>query len=538
MPIWFSRIVYFFVALALVLGALQVFPIAKKISAETQYGTLIGKQRSGVNIFLGVPFAKAPLKELRWKAPQKIDAWQGERKATKKSPACSQGAKPNPAALTGESEDCLYLNIWVPKGEGPFPVMVWYHGGGFLLGSGSEGGYDGKVLAKQQNVAVVTANYRLGYQGYLRFPEMEGEQVEGNQAYLDQIAALTWIKENAASFNIDASNITIFGESAGSMSVCMLLASPVTNGLIDKAIMQSGSCALQPAFTRDQAEQYGKKFLEKIGCKNSETPLTCARAKTHEQIMQALDVQPNEMFTKEFKEWSFNPAAVIGTAFLPDKPLTLLQQSSKKSDLALMIGVTANEGTLFDGMNSHAKAGDDWEAFLNGRFPNLGKDIAKLYPWNARVNSGEVSAQILTDSVMTCPSLTIADLWSKQRPVYFYQFNQEVTAPIFNLMSLSWSEGAAELGIAHSTEIPYIFGVNGVLGFVLSDEQKNTQKIMQTAWASFAKTGNPNSGSKRSWLNYQEENGNYLEFNEGQQLAKEKLRNDYCAFWKEHAISF
>lgn len=537
MPIWFSRIVYFFVAFALILGALQLFPIAKKISVETQYGTLLGKQRSGVDTFLGVPFAQPPINELRWKAPQKLTAWQGQKKAYKKSPACLQGAEPNPAVLTGESEDCLYLNIWVPKGEGPFPVMLWFHGGGFLLGSGSEPSYDGKTLAKQQQVAVVTANYRLGYQGYLRFPEIDGEQVEGNQAYLDQLAALSWIKENANTFKFDANNITVFGESAGSMSVCTLLASPLSNDLISKAILQSGSCALKPTFTREEAEKYGKTFLEKIGCKNETSPLACARAKTHEQIMQALDVQKNEMFTKGFHEWSFTPAAVIGTAFLPDKPLTLLQNSTKANDVALMIGVTANEGSLFDGMNSHAKIGEDWGAFLDGRFPNLGKELAALYPWDGSVNSGEVSAQILTDGVMTCPSITIADLWSKQRPVYFYYFNQQVTAPVFDLMSLSWTEGAAELGVAHSTEIPYIFGVNGVLGFVWKADQKVTRTYMQNAWGNFAKTGNPNTKENSIWLPYQEQTGSYIEFNAGQ-IAKEKLRSEYCVFWKNHAMGF
>jgi para-nitrobenzyl esterase len=537
MPIWFTRIVYFFVSFALILAALQIFPIAKTISVSTQYGKLLGKQRSGVNAFLGVPFAKPPISALRWKSPQTIDEWSGDLKAFKKSAACLQGAAPNPALLTGESEDCLYLNIWVPKGEGPFPVMVWFHGGGFLLGSGSEGGYDGAKLAKKQQVAVVTANYRLGYQGYLRFPESQGEQVEGNQGYLDQIAAIQWVKDNAASFGIDTDNITIFGESAGSMSVCMLLASPLTNGLINKAIMQSGSCALKPTLDRAQAEKYGLAFLEKIGCKDSESPLSCARSAKHEAIYNALKIQPNEMFQKGFKEWSFTPSAITGTAFLPDNPLTLLEKTNKDQNLALMLGVTSKEGSLFDGMNTHAKPGDDWEKFLDGRLPGLGQQLAKIYPWDETINSGEVTAQLLTDGVMTCPSIILADLWSLNRPVYFYQFNQKVTAPIFELMSLFWAEGAAELGVAHSTEIPYIFGVNGVLGFVLSDEQKTTRKLMQSAWTNFAKTGNPNNKMNNTWQSYNTESRKYLEFNAGQEL-KENLRREYCEFWEDHPMGF
>ncbi len=539
MGVWIVRLAYLVVALVLVGVGLYFYPMAKTTSVDTHYGTLLGKQRSGINIFLGVPFAKAPLGELRWEAPAALEAWEGKRKAFRKSKACIQGAEPNPAILMGESEDCLYLNVWVPEGDGPFPVMLWFHGGGFMLGSASEPGYDGARLARTENVAIVSSNYRLGYQGFLRLPSSEGKQIEGNQAFLDQLAALKWIKENGKAFNLDTENITLFGESAGSMSVCMLLASPLTNGLFQKAIMQSGTCALNLLHSKTEAEAYGESFLEKVACDNNASPLSCARSRTVNEIYKGLNVQKNEMFTKAFSDWSFAPASVTDTAFLPVAPMDLIQSSSKEN-VALMIGVTANEGSLFDGMNPHAKQGDDWAVFLEERYPESGEALAELYPWDGLVKSGQVSSQILSDAVMNCPAKQLADMWSATHPTYFYYFNEEVSAPLFDLMSFQWSENAGDLGVAHSTEIPYIFRVNGVLGFVWKDHQKKLRDKMGKAWANFAKTGNPNGNEEIWWPAYDAQNRQYVEFNgvdyPEASAIKSNLRADFCDFWYEHPI--
>lgn len=541
MLIWFKRIAMLGLALVVVYILLAFFPLANIVKIETPSGVLLGKQKHGVEAFLAVPFAQAPIGDLRWQAPQPLEKWQGERKAFRKGPACLQGASPNPALLLGESEDCLYLNIWKPEGEGPFPVMVWFHGGAFLLGSGSEGSYEGAKLAKVQQVIVVTTNYRLSYLGFLRFPEFvgedKGETISGNQGYLDQIAALQWLKDNIQSFSGDSENITIFGESAGSISVCMLLASPLSNGLIHKAIMQSGSCELQSTQKPDEAESYGQEFLQRIGCAQHEKPLSCARQKSHDEIYKALGIKANEIFKGGFEQWSFNPRVVKATDFMPDEPLLLLEKNEKSEQVALMIGVTAHEGSLFDGMNPHAKPGEDWAAFLETRFPEKGKLIAQVYPWDQKIVSGEVSAQILTDSVMTCPALKIADIWSTTRPVYLYYFNQKVTAPLFELMSLAWTDNAAELGTAHSTEIPYIFGMNGVLGFVLSAEQKHTQKLMQHYWANFARNAQPNAEGLFEWLPYTHNEKSFLEFKDGAHQGSD-LRKAYCEFWQQNPIDF
>ncbi len=544
MRIWIRRVVYFVLAFGLVLGALQIFPLGERISVETQYGTLLGKRYEGVNTFLGVPFAQAPVGEYRWRSPQTPKSWMGEKKAYNKGPACMQGAEPNPAILTGESEDCLYLNIWVPEGEGPFPVLVWYHGGGFILGSGSEKSYDGETLARTQKVAVITTNYRLGYHGHLSLPPLvnelgEPESLSGNQGELDQVAALQWIKENGEAFNIDTSRVAIFGESAGSISVCQLLASPLTDGLIYAGIMQSGACSLKPTQSIVESQLYGLSFLEKIGCKDSDQPLVCARGKSHAEIYDALGIEPNEMFKRGFNEWAFQPSIVVGSEYMPKPPIEQLAQSSKASDVALILGVNADEGSLFDGMNTHAKPGDDWVAFLDTRFPGLGKELAELYPWDESVNSGEVTAELLTDAVMLCPTKEVADIWSESRPTYLYYFNQEVMAPIFELIALQWNEGAADLGVAHALEIPYVFGVEGVMGFLYNEDQYHTQEHMQEYWANLAKVGNPNRGKmEQTWpIYFKGEKEYYIEFNDGPALGV-NLRNNYCEFWRGKAMDF
>lgn len=537
-----NGILAFVSSLIILTIVVSVVAFGKRITVETFYGPIEGRQLDGINHFYSVPFAQAPIGNLRWQAPQAPKVWKEVREALDKPPACFQGGDPNPAVLLGESEDCLYLNVWAPSTPGPHPVMVWFHGGGFVLGSGSEGSYDGEKLARDQNVIVVTVNYRLSYLGFLRVPqypihENKPHNVIGNQGFLDQVAALQWVQDSIEPFGGDKSNVTIFGESAGSISVCMLLASPLTDHLIDKAIMQSGPCGISPTLSVTQAEQYGAGFLEKVECASKGDPIECARAKSHEEIYAALGIEKNEIFKRSFEDWSFMTAGVSGTAFLPDEPYKLLASSAKADTLALMIGTNADEGSMFDGMQAHAESEEAWPSFLEARYPSKGKEIASLYPYDDFQPSGEASAQIITDSVMTCPSLGMSELWSKNHPVYFYHFTQRVTAPIFDLMSLAYSDNAADLGVAHSTEIPYIFKVNGVLGLLVRPDQKKTSIAMQQYWGNFAHSGNPNDGELNNWPAFTTENPEYLILDSAF-LSSSNLRNEYCEYWKDNPVIF
>ena len=240
----------------------------------TQYGVLEGVCESGVNVFKGVPFAAPPVGENRWRAPQPLQAWQGVRSAKKFGDDPMQG---NPFGDMGfdaekKSEDCLYLNVWTPSKTmtDRLPVVIYFNGGGLIAGSGSEPRYSGRQMARHGIVAV-TANYREGIFGFFSHPQLSKEtsyKGSGNYGFMDQAAAIKWVYENIEAFGGDPKQITIVGESAGSMSVSALLVSPLTRGMIARAMASSGAvCGRQP-LTLKEAEKQGAETLKTLGLKN------------------------------------------------------------------------------------------------------------------------------------------------------------------------------------------------------------------------------------------------------------------------------
>ena len=218
------------------------------IGVETSYGRLAGVERDGVAVFRGIPYARPPVGRLRFRPPERAAAWPGVRDATKSGPAAAQNTAGFGLFATGigrPSEDCLYLNVWTPRAGAAArrPVMVWIHGGAFIIGAGSQPIYDGAALARRGDVVVVTLNYRLGALGFLALRELTGGRLRagGNEGLQDQVAALEWVRDEIAAFGGDPGNVTIFGESAGAMSCATLLGAPRARGLFHRAILQSGS---------------------------------------------------------------------------------------------------------------------------------------------------------------------------------------------------------------------------------------------------------------------------------------------------------
>ena len=276
-------------AIILLLIALPIGTFAdekKTNDIQIDSGPISGKVENGVRIFLGIPYAAPPVGELRWKPPQEIASWAQERNSTDFSPSCPQPKQQD----TGKfSEDCLYLNVWTTakKPDERLPVMVWIHGGAFNFGSASQPEYNGKNLAKK-GVVVVTINYRLGPLGFLVHPLLSKESAHnasGNYGLLDQIAALKWVQKNIAAFGGNPDRVTIFGQSAGSRSVSLLMISPLSAGLFHRAIAESGgpiigSEYLSPAFSGNMANvsKMGQALTSRLGCDKADDVLAAMRA--------------------------------------------------------------------------------------------------------------------------------------------------------------------------------------------------------------------------------------------------------------------
>lgn len=499
----------------------------------TSYGTLRGTTDGTVNTFLGVPYAQPPESVLRWRAPQPLQPWSGIRDASSNGAACVQGGQPTGSFIT--SEDCLSLNIWVPASPGPHPVMVWLHGGAFLIGAGNESEYDGSTLAREQGVVVVDVNYRLSFMGFLALPQLSAENGDGhsgNQGFYDQLAALKWVKQEISRFGGDPANVTLFGESAGAISTCLMLASPLSDGLFQRAILESGNCRLMPAISQAQAEQAGAAFLAKIGCSGDNPSLTCARSKISQQILAALNLPMNEYLKIPPELWGFNPGIVIDGKFLPKPPMELLAAGAKPG-VEVLIGTNKDEGTLFVELIDHAADAAGYLAELQPRYGANATKLSTLYPHADFPSTGAAMAALVGDQVMHCPGRELADLLSETgHTVYSYNFIQSVSGLTQGLMNMQRGQNTSDVGTFHVSEIPYVFGMTSIIGNLDTAERQQTARYMTRYWSDFARSGNPNGGSLPTWPEYRKSSPNYLELG-GTFTSKSAYRDTFCQFWSE-----
>ncbi|HEX3758874.1 MAG TPA: carboxylesterase family protein, partial [Kofleriaceae bacterium] len=338
-------------------------------------GELQGSMQGATVQFLGIPYAKPPVGDLRWKAPQKPDPLTGVRDATQFGKRCAQLEDATLQTAASSDEDCLYLNVWTPfpATRTPLPVMIWIHGGGNVGGSASDAVpfvntgvfYDGEFLAGGHGVVVVSLNYRLGVFGFFAHPDLWAEGSSGNQGLLDQQMAFQWVHDNIAKFGGDPGNVTIFGESAGSFDVCVHMAAPSNAGLFHHAISESGGCTtVQP--TRAEAEAAAMTFAGDMGCTGSGA-LTCLRGKPAATVMASSDVAAGIGFGPD-----------VDTQFLPDQPRTLYD-AGKIAKVPYLLGSNTDEGTLF--LPAVTPATDpDYMATLTALFGASASAVAAEYP--------------------------------------------------------------------------------------------------------------------------------------------------------------
>jgi para-nitrobenzyl esterase len=453
-------------------------------TVKVEQGLLSGTtgNQAGVRAFRGVPFAAPPVGELRWKAPQAPALWKETREAKEFSPVCWQSPYPDMARLyqselPARSEDCLYLNIWTPARTAMehLPVMVWIHGGAFTRGSGSSRSYDGEILARKGAV-VVTINYRLGMFGFFAHPELTAESehhASGNYALLDQIAALQWVKKNIGAFGGDSSRVTIFGESAGSWAVNVLMASPLAKGLFQRAIGESGG-SFAPMKSLAEAEKSGASLAGSMGI--MQDVLKTLRGKSAEELLKATDNQPAR--------------AIVDGYVLPQDVYTIFAQG-KQNDVPLLVGNNADEGTALAPQGAYVKA----EQFIAGahtRFGSLADEFLKIYPAGSDEEAVKSFYAAFRDQQFEWEMRTWARLETKtgHHAACLYYFSRVPPGPQSKV-----------LGAFHAADIAYVFG-NFVWPFPWEETDKKLSDAMTSYWVNFATSGDPNGHGLTKWPVY------------------------------------
>ncbi len=462
------------IAVAIIFAA---FPVLAQIStAKVTGGTVEGVVKDGIASFKGIPFAAPPIGELRWKSPQPVKPWTGVKKADEFAPGPMQDTAFG-AMLGGPqkiSEDCLYLNVWTgaKKAGEKRPVMVWIYGGGFGIGMTSTPTYDGTNLARK-GVVLVSVAYRVGPMGFLAHPELSKESGKGSGAYgiQDQIAGLRWVRDNIAQFGGDPKNVTVFGESAGGISVSMLTASPMAKGLFQRAISESGGSMTPPRGSLAAAEEQGKTYLSKLGAND----IKAARALSAEAIQ------------KETKGmggfWPVADGETIATNQYE------LFEAGKFNDTPILVGTNSDEGGLFMTQKTTSEA---FEKMIRTMYAAGADAILKAYPHTTEAEATKSAKDIFRDSTFAWPTWAWAKLQSKngKNKAFVYYFDHRTpTSPD---------------GANHAAEISYVFCNLGGMGGGSGPEDKALSDLISSYWINFAKNGNPNGQGLPVWPAFDE----------------------------------
>jgi para-nitrobenzyl esterase len=467
------------------------------VTAWTKQGQVAGEQASGGTcVFRGIPYARPPLGALRFRAPEPPEAWQGEREARRFGPAAPQD-KGLATDIGDRSEDCLHLNVWTPAvDQRRRPVMVWIHGGAFTTGSSAQELYDGAALAARGGVVVVTINYRLGVFGFGYLRAALRADLPANAGLLDQLAALEWVRDNIAEFGGDPENVTLFGESAGAMSVSVLLSAARARGLFRRAIVQSG--AAHHVLSPDQGSHVADAFVSALGGRerafraSAEELVVAQRACLEQYVLRG----PRGRL---LRQRGFSLLPVVDGELLAEDPLAAIAAGAAR-DRELLIGVTLDEWNYFLFLNEPDKRDIDEAALrkiFEARLPGLGQRGIDFY----RGLLGDdrpawaIYSAFESDRTFRMPALRLSDAHAAAGGRTFaYLF--EYRSRLFH--------GA--LGACHALDVPFVFGtLSGSFGRALtggSEDALGLSQQMQDAWLAFARSGNPSCGSLGAWPPY------------------------------------
>ncbi len=492
---------------------------------RTDSGAVTGRviEKAKVCEFEGIPYAAPPVGELRFAPPQPPAPWEDTIEAFEYGNICVQYPLMSMVTGGGEvigSEDCLYLNVWQPfsKDGAKKPVMVFIHGGGFISGSGGADliEYNGTKLAAKGGVVVVTFNYRLGVFGFFSHPALEATGGRGNYGMLDQTLALKWVKNNIANFGGDPNNITVFGESAGGMSVGIHVLSPLSAGLFHRAIIESGPMTYIGR-TFDDADADGLAIAAMLGCDESTNVLECLRAVDavvfQETARPAMHIGKSDGDGEKLgaKTDSFGFGPTIGGPLIPEPPLRMLAEGIYNKNVQdIIVGSNKDETSYFT-LGRKVDTPENFDKELAKNIEEIKNDfglagdpekIKELYPLENYDSPRKAYNEIVGDMGFTCPSLLMATLLSKAGAnTYLYNFAK---APDEKGMAKDW-------GAFHGSELAFIFGQFKVLNFNFKSKKNyKVAKDMILLWSSFARSGVPAAAGVPHWPAFTLPEGSYL----------------------------
>jgi para-nitrobenzyl esterase len=485
---------------------------------------------STVRVFRGIPYARPPVGEFRWRPPQPVPSWDTVKECSTFGPSCPQPAQKIIPGIAGiQSEDCLYLNVWTAAKEGERrPVMVWIHGGGFTIGSGSQRTYDGLHFAEDGAVQV-TINYRLGPFGFMAHPALSAgspDHVSGNYGLLDQIEALRWVRRNISAFGGDPGNVTVFGESAGSVAVGCLIASPLAKGLFHRAIMESGVPANLPHLRTEgkndsSAESAGVEIAREIGIEDPEraTDETAARLRA---------IPPEKLLASSHPRIGlFGGGRRMGPAIdgyvLPRSPLEIFA-AGEGNIVPVLMGSNADEGTLFiQQIPIRMPAG--YEVAQKRIFGDYAGRVIQMFPAHTPEEVTPAIARLVTVAAFVAPARRTARALSQHESrVWLYHFTR--VSPVLK---------AHSIGATHGIELFYVFKTIPA-GVQEEEADLKVADAMHAAWLRFSESGDPNGKGLPEWPAFSTANDTHFEF--GDRLGTgQHLMSDECDLFDEISIS-